>query len=205
MDTAYWLLETQVKFTRQSQRFSWEQFFYNLLTPPLWMIKYHDRRFCRLYRDRHILFKHGQIVWGRIVQANTQLFQPGKIDCPADIVCSPDPIFNSNIQDLVRIARELYDLKNQTIEHPEVLDLKILADALTNEMEALFNVKIPDSIALDKLVYFTTIMVHRKHIPCGYLKASWFPVLIAPDKTPASMILPARYWSPYLLKIWRSN
>ncbi len=202
MDTSLWLKQTQTIFHQQSREFSWERFLYNLLTPPWWMVKGGDRRFCSLYRDRHLLLTHGQIVWGRIVQANAQLYQPGKEDRPASIVYSPDPLFNGNVGELVRIARELYELKNKTIEHPEMLNLKVFAAAITDEVEALFNVEIPNSIAANHLVYYTTTMIHRKHIPLGYLKAGWFPLVVAPQQTPATMILPCRYWCSTLLQMW---
>ena len=166
------------------------------------MIREGDRRFCVLYRDQTILLQQGIVVWGRLVQSNNLLFKPGRWDHPAVIVCSPDPIFHSSLGELTRIARELYELKDKKIEHPEMLDLINFAEAITNEMDCLFNIEIPNCLTLNQLVYFTSIMVYRKHLPEGYLKQGWFPVLIAPDKTPAAMILPSRYWQPSLLQVW---
>lgn len=205
MDAEYCLYQTRRRFRKQSQGFSLQQFLYNVLTPPWWMIQERDRRFCVFYRDQNILLKHGIVVWGRLVQANNLLFKPGKWDHPAVIVCSPDPVFDRGLRELAAIAREIYELKNKKLDHPEMSDLIIFAESITNEMDCPFNVAIPNYLTLNNLVYFTSIMVCRKHLPAGYLKSGWFPVLIAPDKTPASMILPSKYWESSLLEVWNSN
>jgi hypothetical protein len=203
MDAAYCLYQTRQRFQEQCHKgFSWKQFLYNCLIPPWWMVLEHDRRFCALYRDQNVLLKKGVVVWGRLVQANNLLFKPGKWDHPAVIVCSPAPVFDSNLRELTRIANDLYELKDQKLEHPEMADFVTFADVITNEMDCLFNVEIPDSLTLNQLVYFTSIMVCRKHLPGGYLKSDWFPVLIAPEKTPAAMILPSKYWLPELRRAW---
>lgn len=204
-DIAYCLNHTRDRFEEKSKGFSLERFFYNLLLPQWWMIKYRDKRFLALYRDQRILMKRGMVVWAHLVQANNLLFEKGKFNHPANIVCSPDYLFDDNLSKLAIISRELYQLKNQKIEHPEMSELKVFADAITNENRGLLNVEIPNSITFNKTVYFTTIMVYRKHIPLGYLKSGWFPVLIAPEKTPAAMILPSRYWSSSLIEAWSAN
>ncbi|BAY27627.1 hypothetical protein NIES2100_74520 [Calothrix sp. NIES-2100] len=202
MDAAYCLYQTRKNFHKHSREFSLKRLMYNSLIPPWWMIKAGDRRFCVLYRDQNILWKKGIVVWGRIVQANNLLFDPGKWDHPAVIVFSPVPVFDSKLKDLTRIAHDLYELKDKKLNHPEMADFVTFAEAITNEMDCLFNVKIPESLTLNQLVYFTSIMVYRKHLPGGYLKSGWFPILIAPDKTPAAMILPAKYWFSEILDLW---
>lgn len=205
MDTAYYLNQTRDRFREQSKGFSLGRFFYNLLLPQWWMIKYRDKRFLALYRDQRILVKRGMVVWAHLVQANNLLFEKGQFNYPANIVCSPDLFFDDNLIKLAIISRELYQLKNKKIEHPEMSELKVFADAITSENKGLLNIKITNSVTFNKTVYFTTIMVYRKHIPLRYLKSGWFPVLIAPEKTPAAMILPSRYWSSSLIEVWSGD
>ena len=205
MDAAYCLYQTRKKFQEQRRGFSLKHLVYDSLIPPWWMILERDRRFCALYRDQNILWKKGIVVWGRLVQANNLLFEPGRWDHPAVIVCSPVPLFDSNIKELTRIAQDLYQLKDKKLEHPEMVDFVTFAEVITNEMDCLFNVKIPTSLTFNQLVYFTSIMVCRKHLPGGYLKSAWFPTLIAPDTTSAAMILPSKYWFSDVLDCWCSD
>lgn len=202
MDTADYLYETRKIFKDKHKAFSIEQFFYDHLLPPWWMFEHRDRRFCVLFRDQDILLQKGKIVWGYLVQANNLLFQPGKWEHPAVIVYSPEPTFHNNLSLLSRIARGLYELKDKNLEHPEMSDLRKFGEIITNEMDCPFNVVVPNIITMNRLVYFTSILVYRKHLPNGYLKSGWFPILVAPDNTPAAMILPARYWFSSLIEAW---
>jgi hypothetical protein len=202
MDAASYLYLTRKIYREAHKKFSLEQFIYDHLIPPWWMIQQQDRRFCTLFRDQNILLQKGIIVWGHLIQANNLLFEPGKWEHPAVIVCSPKPLYEENLGELARIARELYELKDKNLDHPEMLELKSFGEIITNEMDCPFNVPIPSCLTMNQLVYFTSILVYRKHLPLGYLSSGWFPVLIAPDKTPAAMILPSRYWAPELVETW---
>lgn len=219
MNTASCLLQTQKKFQRHRSQLSCEMlsdrlkmYIFRIFLVLIFVFlrnktkitnSYFCRSYLRLYIEKTLLEK-GKVVWGYLVQANAPLFKPGKKDGFAAIVYSLDPEFNNNLYELYRIATELYELKGETIEHPEVLDLKAIATAITNG-DKLFNVKIPKSVALDKEVYFTTIQISRKHLPLNYLNSCWFPILVAPEETNIARILPSKYWCSYLLKAWCSN
>lgn len=220
MDTAYWLLRTRQNFKRQKLLYFGERLFYTLAIPTLAIIlfliyiiiqdkeklcNYNITRTYRIFHKKNTLLKEGMIVWGYIIQANLLLFKPGKNHSTAAIVYSLDPAFNDNLGELHRIATELYELKNKIIEHPELLDLKEIAKAITNEKDTLINVQIPNSVALDKVVYYTTIPVYRRDLPLNYLKSCWVPILVAPKQTSISRILPTRYWSSSMIKAWCKN
>lgn len=157
------------------------------------------------YYQKNLLLTKGIVVWGHIVQANSLLFQKGKKNHSAAIVYSLDPIFNSNLTQLSRIAWELYELKERHIEHPEVIDFKAIANAITNETDCLFNIRIPESIAFDRVVYYTTIAVYRQDLPTKCLRNNWFPLLIAPGITENALVLPAKYWHNNLVRAWVRN
>jgi len=44
--------------------------------------------------------------------------------------------------------------------------------------------------------------VQRSHLPAGYLRQNMLPLLVAPDRTPATMFLPSRFWPDWLLRQW---
>ena len=220
MNLTDYLFKTQEKFRKRNFWFTRDRLFYQILIPLLKFItlclfivikekkkltKYTLVRLYITYYQKNLLLTKGIVVWGHIVQANSLLFQKGKKNHSAAIVYSLDPIFNSNLSQLSRIAWELYELKNRRIEHPEVIDLKAIAEAITNETDCLFNIRIPESIALDRVVYYTTIAVYRQDLPTKCLRNNWFPLLIAPGITENAMILPAKYWHNNLVRAWVNN
>lgn len=115
------------------------------------------------------------------------------------IVFSEDTYFDDHVEKLAEISTYLFSLKGMRVEEPEI---KIIADAITDEMTALYYRDLPKKITNDKLVYCSTIMVHRAHLPGKYLQNGLIPLLICPTKTVASIILPSKYWAPELAQIW---
>jgi hypothetical protein len=173
---------------------------YLRIDPPGWMIDYDDDRFLRLYQDQHLLFKQGEVVWAHLVQANSNLFYPeDPDDLPAAVVCGYDRYFDDHLDDLSFIAHHLFEIKGRTMRHPQ---LARLAEHLQDEMEVLFNHPLPDILPTPAVAHFTCLMVHRKHLPVPYLAQPWFPLLVLPDQTPMSMILPSRYWPQELVHAW---
>jgi hypothetical protein len=187
----------------EQQRHAWLFFWksYNRITRPDWA-RGRDTPFECIYQDYKRLLRRGEVVWGHIVQANTLLFKPGPDDCPAAAVFSLDPHFDDNLDELEHMARALFDLKRAEEYDKEVADF---ARAITNEYEVLFNRKLPKSVASGRTVYYTTIMVHRKHLPARSLKAGWFPLVVLPKESPASLILPSRYWDANLVRQWKKG
>jgi hypothetical protein len=53
-------------------------------------------------------------------------------------------------------------------------------------------------------VFYTVALVVRKHLPEGVLRSRPFPLLVLPEQTTATMILPSRYWSKRLLAQWQT-
>ncbi|KNY26179.1 tetratricopeptide repeat protein [Pseudobacteroides cellulosolvens] len=169
--------------------FSW----YNRIYKPKWMTKSMDQRFEDTYRHQRILYRNGRIAIGKIVQANTLLFKAGKDDSPAAMVYSEDPYFEENPDKLKTIASFLYSIKGVKCEDE---DLQIFSDIMQDEVVPLFNFKVPEKITFGKSVYFTSFIVVRNHLPNGYIDFEYFPVIIYPEKTEASIILPSKYWIP---------
>jgi hypothetical protein len=60
-------------------------------------------------------------------------------------------------------------------------DVSQFAKSITDEVSGIFNIPLPESITNGKRVYFTTMMIFRKHLPLRYLHTNWFPLLVKPD------------------------
>lgn len=192
---------TRQIYTEKRIRFSNFDKRYNRLCLPFFVWA-KDKRFQSQYRDQDILISQGEVVFAHIIQANTLLFQPGSMNHPAAILFSRDRYFDDHLEELLELGHNMFDLKGQTLDDPE---LKKFAEVITDEMTALLNVKLPKKITGNREVYYTTIMLHRKHMPLGYLKTGWFPVLVLPDRTEACMFLPERYWDREMLELWKMD
>ncbi|QAA32123.1 tetratricopeptide repeat protein [Clostridium manihotivorum] len=165
---------------------------YNILLKPMWMKNLNDNRYAATYKDQSILKRKGRIAIGTIVQANYRLFSLEINNNPAVMVFSEDPYFEENPKALKAIASELTKIKGKVCNDEK---LQGFADILDDEIVTLFNAKLPESITFGKEVYLTTFMVHREQLPNRYIDFEYFPVLMCPEKTEASIILPSRYWA----------
>lgn len=190
---------TRYNYCEKRKSFGFFDKQYNKLTQPAWMKQMKDTRFQSQYRDQEILLTRGDVVFAHLIQANSLLFQPGDNDAPAAIVFSSDRYYDDHVDELLTLGHAMFDLKGKTHDDPE---LERFAKAITDEVSALFNFKLPEKITDGRKVYYSTIVVHRKHLPTKYLKTGWFPVLVQPETTEACMILPSKYWAPNLVKSW---
>ena len=200
------LTETRKIFKDQCRPSKPAQWLYNFSCPPLWLIVAIllgcESCFIPQYRDQYHLLRKGRIVWGCLIQANMKMFKAGAMNYPAVLIYSLDPIFDQYVCELGNIAEYLFSLKNKDLKHPEFSEVKVLADAITNERDSLFNYKIPLALSQNKQVYYTTFMFERKHLPRRYVTYKYFPILAAPEKTPAAMVLPSKYWAQTLKAMW---
>jgi hypothetical protein len=193
---------TKEQFGSAPRSFSIWNRLHNKMTPPKWMKVHQDVRLLSIYEDQKALFTNGLVVWGHLVQANSLLFSPGLSDHPASIIFSLDSHFDKNLYDLETIAHNLYGHKGQEVNEPE---LAYFVDVITDEFKTPFNIQLPYSLTANRDVYFTSIMVCRKHLPKRQLISGWFPLLTNPRLTKASIILPFRYWNSQLAALWQED
>ena len=152
------------------------------------------------FEKQVLLLTEGRIAWAALVQANKLLFSPGAEDCPAQLVWSDEPYFDSRPQELRGIGRRIFQLKNTAPSNPE--ERKIAAQ-ITDEVIRSLGWKLPQSLT-DQNVYSTTLMVFRKHIPNGTLTAGCFPILTH-SSTPFVMIVPFEFWPIELIMLWKDG
>lgn len=166
------------------------------LPKPKWLLSNKNDTLNQIYADSRQLFKCGGIYYAQIVQANEILFKSKPpFDCPANIVIGESDYYDENPIALKKIARELFSYKN-TDNVPA--ELKIITDSITSELDRLYNIALPNNQA----VYFSTIMVFRKHLPGRRLVNSLIPVLTNPQMLQSTIILPKRYWTKEFTRIF---
>lgn len=192
--------ECRRRITPAPRAFSLEQRLGYHRTPvPEWMRKNRADGLWEIYRKQGTVLVHGVVVWAYLVQANESLFQPGNTDAPATAIYSLDPYFDDHLETLADIADRLYALKSAASDDPEFAEFHRI---ITDEMDRSLHIPIPTHATEGRQVVATCIMVRRKHLPHGILSHGAFPMLVNPKETPATLILPSRYWSPTLLRAW---
>lgn len=158
--------------------------------PPSWCLLGGDP-LMGLYWNQKKLRDRGRVVWGHLVQANNLLFKPGPHDCPANVIYEPVASGERSYIALPRIAQSIFDLKGQ--RHHEA-ELRECSRWVTNERLRMVDALVPRQLTGGRDIVFSTVMIHRKHLPFGYLSCSMFPLIINPEETPWTMILPGEYW-----------
>jgi hypothetical protein len=142
------------------------------------------------------------VVWGALIHANFRLYRRGVMDGAAACLYSLDPHFEEHPEELKLIAYQLGAIKGTEPEDPEV---NRLAAILTDEMIVEMKIRVPELLAGDREVFYTTLNVTRGHIPSGRMLCGAFPLIVCPAKTEATMILPKHYWDPLLVKCWKAR
>jgi hypothetical protein len=142
--------------------------------------------------------REGTVVLAVLVQANMYLFERGAGDSPANVIYTTDRDAEQPVVRMLGVAQKLFSLKDT---EPEDADEARFARMISDELGRDFRVTVPEAIAGGLDLTYTTIMVHRRHLPEGRLVAPYFPLLIHPESR-AAMILPARYWPDEFMEGW---
>ncbi|MFO0695559.1 MAG: hypothetical protein U0230_18505 [Polyangiales bacterium] len=177
----------------------WDRLTYLRIPTPQWVSGNPDEALATFFERAPSTLRDGTVVWGVIVQANTLLFEPGDIDCPAEVVFSLAPAEKAPRSELRRIAAALFELKGTRPRDPGELRI---AEHLTNELTRVFGLEVPSSISPTIPCQLSTLMVTRKHLPDGYLRSTYLPVVISPDDPRLAVPLPSRYWPAPLAASW---
>jgi hypothetical protein len=168
------------------------------ISPPKWCRKMDDPLML-VYRDQGKLLREGMIALGVLVQANAALFKKGAANnAPANVLYMAEWEVDDPVQRLAEVAGKIYSLKDS---EPDDAEERKLAGMVSYERGRDFRVSVPPSLAEGLDATYTTIMIHRKHLPYGYLSGGYFPLLIHQESR-AAMILPARYWPDEMISDW---
>jgi len=163
---------------------------------------YHLRDSVRAELRPHyqLLLEKGFVVWGATAQVNGGMFSPGQDDLPGITVYSDDSHFDDHPEDLIDIAKALFALKGTD---PSDQELQPVAAGITNEYDNTPRRLLPDKLTDGRSVYMAYTIFHRHRIPGGVVAARILPLVIAPQLTEVSMILPSSYWPGSLRDNWR--
>lgn len=156
-------------------------------------------KLCKPLAAQESVFREGVVVWGHLVQANSQLFQSGKRDLPGEMVYSLQcPSITPD--ELGQVAKELGSLKGT---HPASPSLAPIANYLTDEYIRVFGLPVPQSISVQQCLISTVYFV-RHHLPNSVLSGNVLPLVVMPRQPNFAFVLPALYWPEMLLQHWQA-
>lgn len=188
------------RFGPSPRTFSWwDRWTYLRIPTPAWVSGNPDEALAAFFAEAPRILREGTVVWGAIVQANALLFEPGDLDCPAEVVFSLAPGDTVPLAELRRVAAALFELKGTQPSHPGE---RRIADHLTNEFTRVFGLEVPSTISPAIPCLLSTVMVTRKHLPEGYLRSTFLPVVASPTAPHLVVPVPSRYWPRSLAATW---
>ena len=159
-----------------------------------------DEKLERNYDAHYLpLAEKGRVVWAAIAQANDQIFSEGQHDLPCNTIFSTSPYFDARPHHLLRIADQIYKLKETTPADPV---LAKVAAVITDEQNGVFNWRLPRKITDGHSAFFTCTMLNRTRMPRRVLEGRLLPIVVAPDTIQSNMVLPLSCWAPGLVDRW---
>ena len=175
----------------------------NHLHAPAWLGHGSDDPLTLIYHHQVDVFERGRLVWGNLVQAHSLLFSPGGGNHPMVVVYQLDPPVLHTFARGLRVAETLFELRRHQVDHPAGARL---ADMLNDEHRHYFQVPVPASVLPDPdagcQFACSTFVMHREHLPIGYLVVNWFPLLIQTHRPFAGVVVPHWYWPKAMVERW---
>jgi hypothetical protein len=192
------LAECRKNFGMPGRAFSlWDRLTYLRTGRPAWCDR--SDRLGLFFENRNDLLKHGQVVWGHIVQANVALFSSGLFDSAANIVFPSDPSVVIDPAELAEVAERLFELKDTV---PGDRQLATLAKHLSDEFDRAFGMPVPNSLSPKFQSLMSSSVVARRHLPQRRLCFPLLPIIVSPRTPKTIMPLPSRYWPDELVEWW---
>lgn len=169
------------------------------LEKPAWLLKSPSDRISQLFDASPAVFEEGVVTWGSVVQANSLLFKAGPSSCPADIVHPTSVESNVDPEQLREVAILLFNLKETKPDDPAQAEI---AEHLTNEKTRLFAIEVPKGLNRGVSTGLNTTFFTRAYMPNAILRKTMTPIIVLQGRPMFALPLPARFWSPNLLKWW---
>jgi Fe-S cluster assembly iron-binding protein IscA len=152
-----------------------------------------------------ILLDTGRIVWGAVVEGDDLVTAPGAEDRSARVVYGLTPFFDRRPDALQRIGDALSVLPSETTEEEPDEERFALAALMRSGDDPLQKLLPMSLTGGHTSVCLSTLIVWRDRLPARQLTHPVLPLVVCPEKTPHCMLLPLRYWSPDLVRLWHEE
>lgn len=175
--------------------------------PPAWLglSSIFNDRLSRLWWNQKALVRDGTVVFGYIYMANMSLFEAGSGDAPAGVVYSLDPFYRRNPGYLTELGHTLYGFyeANQPVV-PEGPWQRLVFESVYDGTARQFALAVPPILSGGRETYHSSIMIHRSHLPHGWMGGNLVPLLVdpIPERNGKALIVPSAFWPDQLLAMW---
>lgn len=167
---------------------------------PAWMTA--DDALGAIYRTVDTWLAEGEITWAHLFMANSALWEPGDDDLPAGVVYSFDPWFERHPERLKPIGRRIYGYHESDTAPARPWE-RLVRDSLHTGYERPLHMELPPSLSGGRVVAHSSTVIHRAHLPKGYITGSVLPMLVQRARAPHVCVpVPSAFWPQELLQRW---
>ena len=190
---------SKAKFGTAPRKFPQSIRNYLKLNKPPWLPQVPDDKINLIFEHSDRVLRDGVVVWGRVIQANQQLFEDGEHDCPGEVVYSLDDSRKVDVGFLEQLATKLFSLKGTEPSHEE---LAPIANYLTDQMIRVYGLDVPRILSPNLNCKISTVFFDRKHLPNQKLCSLWLPIVVSRSAPFVATPLPERFWPRDLKELW---
>ncbi|CAM2070510.1 hypothetical protein SCOR_34365 [Sulfidibacter corallicola] len=169
---------------------------------PGWLEAAPDRsRLAAFFSEQPEILERGDVVWGMLVQAHEALFDAdGEFEAvPGEFVYSRDPHYTEHLAELRDIAKDVYRLKDY---RPRNEPLMRFAEKVFDAHDEVFDLPVPKILTNGRDVRFSHLIVHREHLPEGYMAKTWLPLIAPPEGLHHAAVVNRHFWPQALVETW---
>ncbi|CAM2005986.1 hypothetical protein [Acanthopleuribacter pedis] len=186
------------------RRFPFFQRLNNYLEPPAWLKLRPQDPLHGIYQFQKELYRAGELVWGFVLQGHEDLFEPER-DNHAALLLHGGVGASVGIHTLAECAKRLGRWLDQTGPGS---DHGALRRVLLDPHGRVFSRPVPNLTNAGEPgppVYCSSLLVHREHLPIGWLPFAWLPLLVLPHQPYIAAVLPYWYWPQPFQERWRER
>ena len=159
-----------------------------------------------LWNDQLKLQTQGEIAAARLFLVSESFFYEGEADGPACALYTFDEYLWRQPSLLDDICTNLHRYCEESEDSGPPLGAwgGRAYYEVSDGARRPFGFQLPPSLSRGHVVYLTTIVIHREHLPNPWLSDLLLPLLATrdPKVTPATLLIPSYFWSPRLISLW---
>jgi hypothetical protein len=155
-------------------------------------------------RQSGTLAREGQVVWGAIVQANSQLWKEGPEDLTGVMLVDVEGSLDDEAWVLTDLAHQLFEI-GQSRGDPELgstQERQAVREFLAEDLPPA-PLRLGPGLAGERILELIPVLVCRRHLPDGLIVDPLLPLCVQ-ENTRVVYPVPAAFWPDRVLYAWRA-